>query len=518
MAFQRAIKFFIFARRTPWTISPRMNAKVNTYFRGLKYLLAHVNLKGIPRPFRPRKFIHYQTQILLILVCAISLIFFYQSLNYYFFQDDWFVLNWVRTGDFASLFRFRTDIIYWRPLSMPVFFFLNYKLFGLNPSGYHFIIIIFHLVNSVLVYHLFRTLKFTQFVSSILSLMYATASFHFVSLSWLSTTSYVIGPTFIFATIILFLKNRNLFALFAFLLAVSSSELAFTVIPIALILKKISRATFKQLLPYIVIAFIYLVARFSISRPPVTGEYALSLDFQIFRTFFWYFVWFFNIPEAFSTILFFNQLKSSVVALLPFSRYIVLPAILVTIFILAFFYTRQNFRVFIKGVSLFIAGLMPVIFFPKHVYPMYLVITSLGILYIIGSILQRIRNKLLIFTFAILWIVSSFLTISFYRNSHWIKNEQAISKAYVDFMKVHFANPSSNSVFIFKSANIKFAQRYNFVLVETEDTLKQSLNDQDAIEVIYNDSTLRSFYVNNDNSASLLNNGAEIYEVHPREN
>ena len=85
-------------------------------------------------------------------------------------------------------------------------------------------------------------------------------------------------------------------------------------------------------------------------------------------------------------------------------------------------------------------------------------------------------------------------------------------------MKVHFANPSSNSVFIFKSANIKFAQRYNFVLVETEDTLKQSLNDQDAIEVIYNDSTLRSFYVNNDNSASLLNNGAEIYEVHPQEN
>ena len=61
------VRPFIFARRTPWTISPRMNANANTYFRGLKYLIAHVNLKGIPRPFRsstvrlrpnrPRKFI-----------------------------------------------------------------------------------------------------------------------------------------------------------------------------------------------------------------------------------------------------------------------------------------------------------------------------------------------------------------------------------------------------------------------------------------------------------------------------
>src|SRR3989304_5480024 len=118
----------------------------------------------------------YQIPLAFLGIFAASFYLYYPSLSYYFFQDDWFVLNWVRTDDFASLFQFRTDIIYWRPLSMPVFFFLNYKLFGLNPSGYHFIIIIFHLVNSVLVYHLFRTLKFTQFVSSILSLMYATAS------------------------------------------------------------------------------------------------------------------------------------------------------------------------------------------------------------------------------------------------------------------------------------------------------------------------------------------------------
>src|SRR3989344_7144783 len=71
------------------------------------------------------------------LIFAFSLFLFYPSLNYYFFQDDWFVLNWVRTGNLLSFFEFRTDIIYWRPISMPIFFWIGEKIFGLNPLGFH---------------------------------------------------------------------------------------------------------------------------------------------------------------------------------------------------------------------------------------------------------------------------------------------------------------------------------------------------------------------------------------------
>jgi len=38
LVLKRVFESFIFARRTPWTISPRMNAKANTYFRGVKAL------------------------------------------------------------------------------------------------------------------------------------------------------------------------------------------------------------------------------------------------------------------------------------------------------------------------------------------------------------------------------------------------------------------------------------------------------------------------------------------------
>lgn len=86
---------FIFARRTPRTVSPRMNARKRIHtFEYLEYLLARVNLKIIPRPFRPRKFIRnnqkikklpfsFGTLVLLltpgILIFTVHLLFFFKN-------------------------------------------------------------------------------------------------------------------------------------------------------------------------------------------------------------------------------------------------------------------------------------------------------------------------------------------------------------------------------------------------------------------------------------------------------
>src|SRR3989338_10640602 len=86
----------------------------------------------------------YQTFFVFFLIFGLSLFLFYPSLNYYFFQDDWFVLNWVKTGDFLSFFKFRVDTIYWRPLSMQLFFWIGKSIFGLNPIGYHLISFTIH--------------------------------------------------------------------------------------------------------------------------------------------------------------------------------------------------------------------------------------------------------------------------------------------------------------------------------------------------------------------------------------
>ena len=448
------------------------------------------------------------------LIFIASLILFYPSLSYYFFQDDWFVLNWVRTGNFWDLLKFRTDIIYWRPLAMPIFFKVGQIFFGLNPTGYHLIVFVFHLINSLLVYYLFRTLKFSKVISFVLFLMYATASFHFVPLSWLSTTSYVIGPTFIFATLILLLKNKLLLAFFPFLAALLSSELSIVVIPMALVLKKLERSTFVKFVPFVIVLIIYLAIRLLIFRPPVTGQYEIMFNWQILRSLFWYFVWFFNVPEVTSTIFFFSQLKSSIVALVPFTKYLLLPLILIISFVPLVLFTKQDIKMLIRGFGLFAIGLFPIIFFPKHVYPMYLVVASIGIFYILGMVFEKARNSLLLGFFVILWLVSSFLALSFYRVSHWLVNEQAISKAYVSYLKEMVSNPPLGSVFVFKDANIDFARRYNFVLVETENTLRLALNDQDAPQVVYNDSTLKSIHKTFPQNSFTVN---QVYEVFPRE-
>src|SRR3989344_5601891 len=134
------------------------------------------------------EFLH---KIFLLLTVPAAVFLFYPSVDYYFFQDDWFVLNWVQDSDLVSLLKFRTDIIYWRPFSMPLFFKITSLAFGLNPFAFHLLTFIFHLLNSSLIYLLFRQ-KFTRHIAAFTAFLYATAAFHFIPLSWLSTTSYVI--------------------------------------------------------------------------------------------------------------------------------------------------------------------------------------------------------------------------------------------------------------------------------------------------------------------------------------
>lgn len=440
------------------------------------------------------------------------LLLFYSSLNYYFFQDDWFVLNWVREGNWRSFFDFRTDIIYWRPLSMPLFFKLGTFLFGLNPKGFHLVVFLFHFINIILVYMLAATLKITRLSSVIISFIYATASFHFVPLSWLSTTSYIVGPTFIIATLILFLKQRIFLSLIFFILALAASELGLMVIPIVVLLPKNFKLILKPLLVFLAIALIYLILRFLIFPMPATGQYQLEFSNKVLINFIWYFLWFFNVPEKMSTIIFFTMPESFVNAF-AFLKYLAIPLIIILAFLLFGIFSNKK-RELLRGIVIFLVGILPVIFLTNHAYAMYLVISSLGMLYIFGVIFDELKLKLAVYIFALLWFISSLLTISFNRTNYWLVNQQSISKAYVNYVKSFVENPPANSIFIIKPANIGFSRQNNFTLVAGEENVKQSLNNHDALQVIYNNSTLKSMYVTHEQTIDIPKD-LNIIEVVP---
>src|SRR3989304_6090896 len=411
----------------------------------------------------------YQIPLAFLGIFAASFYLYYPSLSYYFFQDDWFVLNWVRTDDFWSFFKFRTDIIYWRPLTMPIFFKIGQVFFDLKPFGYHLIVFFFHFLNIILVYILFRTLKVSKKISLMSSFLYGTAAFHFVPLSWLSTTSYVIGPTFILSTLILFLTQKIIFSF------------TFFIFPL-----------------------------------PRTDQYEIGFGPRILTNLFWYFVWTFNIPEKMSTIFFFSKPKSSIIASLQFIRYLILPIILIITFLFTVFLSELNFKKIIKGVEWFILGISPVLLLPKHAFPMYLTVGAIGLFYLFALSLEKlqIKNNLLLLMFSTIWIISSHLTLSFTKETHWAVNEQAISKAYLGYIVNKVEKPAADSLFVLKPADIDFSQKHGFTLIETEENVNQSLNDQDAIQVIYNDSSLKSIYTTHQRELTFPSS-IEIYEINP---
>jgi len=412
-----------------------------------------------------------------LLIFTASFFLFYPSLNYYFFQDDWFVLNWARTGDLASFFKFRTDIIYWRPLTMPIFFKIGRTLFDLNPFGFHLITFFFHFINIILVYILFRILKISRKTSLISSFLYGTAAFHFVPMSWLSTTSYVIGSTFIFSTLILFLAKKIIFSFIFFLVALASSEFTLIVIPILLILEGINKPTLKKILPFLIISAFYLIARFFIFPLPSIDQYEIVLRPRILTNLFWYFVWTFNIPEKMSTIFFFSKPKSSIIASFQFFKYLALPIVLIIIFFLTAFMSKLNVKKIIKGPGWFIFGILPVLFLPEHAFPMYLTIGTVGLFYLFALSLEKlqIKNNLLFLTFSTIWLISSYLTLSFTKETHWVVNEQAVSRSYLNYILNKVKKPPESSLFVMKPADIDFTQKGDFTLVETEENVKQSL-------------------------------------------
>src|SRR3989344_8141419 len=88
----------------------------------------------------------YQVQLSLLVICLVSLTLFYPSLNYYFFQDDWFHFNISKAQnfkEFISFFQFRQDIIGWRPIPKQIFFFLLQTIFQSSPFLAHIIIFAF---------------------------------------------------------------------------------------------------------------------------------------------------------------------------------------------------------------------------------------------------------------------------------------------------------------------------------------------------------------------------------------
>lgn len=459
----------------------------------------------------------YKEPLLMVFIFIVSFIIFNKSIYYYYFQDDWFHLkisNATNFGEFLELFKIRTDIIAWRPVSKQLFFLFNYQFFGLNHIYPHLIIFSIFYANIILLFVLLKK-KFKSFkISAITCILYSTSSIHFVSLSWISAGEYVIGTFFWLAASLTYLiykikKNSSIYlaSIFLYLLCLASTEFALTWPLVIFGYELITLITQKKLinfntilniihrlLPVLMINIIYLFLRFIIFPIPAKDDYSLSINIQILTSYIWYLLWSLNIPEIFKYQVILSKLSFSnePAFLFHFDNYSTKLFIFYISFAILLVYSlianiKNNIlKPLIITLIFFSITISPVLFIPNHTYPHYLSIPAIAIYLFMAYLIslldfRKIINKIISISLLIVWLIISLTVVSLTRDTHWIPGEQAISREITNLIIAKHSQVPNNSIFIIQPSTIK---------------TKQSLMDQNALHVIFGNDTISTVFLN----------------------
>lgn len=450
--------------------------------------------------------------LLLLLLCLLVSIFLYQSsLDYFFFQDDFFEINISQAkklGEYLEFFKFRDDIIDYRPISQLNYFFFSSSIFDLNPIYFRIIIFIVFLTNSLLISKVISKITKNQNIGLLSASLWITSAIHFMALTWISAAYNLFGTFFWLVTSIFFLNfiNTNKFifyilSLFFYLLTVGSFEFSITW-PIIFgfyyfyVLKKPFFITIKLFLPFILISFAYLLLRVLLIKIPQIPEYQTSFNLESIKALFWYFLWTLSIPEEFkkqivNNLLIFNPkfaseywlliTKTFLGAFLIFLLGIILPAIHI-----AKSNLKPNFRLLIFPLVWFLVAISPVLLLPNHAFSMYLTLASIGLYFLIAYLINSLGSNILTFLIIIIWLYTSGTTLSFYKINSWMIESQEFTRKFAETIKKQHPYLPPSSIVYFPHQDHRH---------------EQALMGHHAIRTIYNDQTLSIYY----NKESLVN-------------
>lgn len=442
--------------------------------------------------------------ILLLLILGVALFVNFQSLNYYFFQDDWFILNDLKTLNPLTIFLPRNDIIYYRPIGIQTFFLVSKNLFGLNPLGYHVLGFGAFMLSLVLIYKITFQLTAKKLTGLLAALLYGTAGMHYMALSWLSLSWNYIGLAFFLMALKFstsFIEtNNNKYALGAFvffILCLFSTEFAlvFPFFVIGIIFGKNIKLTkqrlilyFKTALPYVFTVFVYFLIRVFVIPIPAEGVYRPEVGSHIFKHYIWYFLWTINVPEIFKYHLSLTNLTLTS-EMLSATQNIVKPmfALIFAEFILlacsSFLYLRKV-KVKLVGIAacLFAIALAPVISLPHHTYVYYLTFAALPVIFLISVVVDgnlKSKNKLSVGVAVLLiisWVILSINSKTFNEVTHWVPAEQVVSRKIV---QAALQNGSKNPSVI--------------VIYPSSKLVKLSLLDQQAMKLVFGEKVKTKF-------------------------
>lgn len=182
--------------------------------------------------------------MLVLLVIIANILLYYNTTGYDFLKDDFrLIVENHRIKDFdtfvnsihTKFFSFPDFpyLHYWRPLTLFTFF-IDHKLWGLNPAGYHGVNVLLNAANAVLIFLLFYFVSGEILAPFFISLFFSIHPVHVETVSWVSGRTDLLAALFIFSALLFFLlfmkKKKRLFYFLSvpcFILGLLSKENAF---------------------------------------------------------------------------------------------------------------------------------------------------------------------------------------------------------------------------------------------------------------------------------------------------
>jgi hypothetical protein len=183
----------------------------------------------------------------LSIISVVGLLIFYKSLDIYFLGEN---ISHIQAA-WSNLTN--TDYYYLRPVAVFTFI-LDQLVWGMNPTGYHLTNLIFHLLNSILVYSLAGRIFDNRFISLSSALLFLLHPIHSTDIFWISGRTDMVCSIFYLLSLISFIdyyksgvKKQLVYSIIHFTLALFAKEMAISLpLIITLYLFVDSQATFKQ--------------------------------------------------------------------------------------------------------------------------------------------------------------------------------------------------------------------------------------------------------------------------------
>ncbi len=403
--------------------------------------------------------------ILVIFVILSVFTAYYKVLGAEFVYDDFgFIVNNKDVQSFRPFSKFllsptiftgsnnpNSDGNTWRPIPSLAFA-LEYRFFGLNPTGFHLLSILLHLFNLVLIYILVLKLTGRFNIALLISALWALHPTLTEAISWVSNQSTLLFFAFFLLSLICFLKSKTdvnkkiwfwaSYLFFGFSLLSKETALG-GILVMALIsvihIKQNKEKSFVRrfafdLAPYFLMGIFYLAARYQILG--AVGDHALRGSFwhnlllvpTLFFKYLYLVVWPVNLLVNYDNF----PLPSGF-----FDPRIILGTLFFAIFSVSFWIGyRKSFLNFSFGIAWFVAFLLPVMqIIPFHdiVGERFLYAPLVGFFLalvlafdlIISYVKDQFNinlNRLGLVAFVL--VLSIFFVLTFNRNNDWLNSER----------------------------------------------------------------------------------------------